>query len=120
MSKELKTETNETAPRRKKVSVKQIKLSDLPVGAKFEGTFKGFVKGDTFRKVNNSGEIVESALQFAIFENNGEKQAYVADKGFVDAISMSQIKEGMNIEVVKQSKEKIGKGREMNRYDIYV
>lgn len=113
-------ETPVIAPTRKKVSVKQVKLSDMPEGFTFEGNFKGFVKGDVFRTVDNKGEIVEKALQFAIFEKDNEKHAFVADKGFVDAISMGQIKEGTNLQFVKLKKEKISKGREMNRYDIYV
>lgn len=124
MSKEKSTETQTPAPvvssNRKKVSLKQVKLSDQPVGFTFEGKYKGLIAGEVFRSIDAKGEIVEKRLQFAIFEKGGERHAFVADKGFIDAITMAEIKEGTEFQFVKLGKEKISKGREMNRYDIYV
>lgn len=106
---------------RKKISVKQVKLSDMEVGFTFKGKFLKFTTGQEFTTVDQkTGELVTKALQFALFEDEkGERISYVADKGLVDAINLAGVSEGNKIEVIKLPKAKIGKGREMNQYDIY-
>ncbi|MGE0175398.1 MAG: hypothetical protein AB7T49_21625 [Oligoflexales bacterium] len=105
---------------RKKISVKQIKLSDMDVGFKFSGKFLQFTKGQEFTTVDTKGELITKALQFALFEDEkGERISYVADKGLVDAITLAGVTTGQKIEVIKLPKAAIGKGRTMNQYDIF-
>ena len=122
----METQTNKNSVKtqnpavRKKISVQQVKLSDQPVGFEFEGKFLGFTKGQPFQKINeNTGEIITKELAFALFENGGTRISYVADKGLQDAINMAGVKENDKIAVIKLPKAKIGKGREMNQYDIF-
>lgn len=120
-TKKQETSTQVAPGLRKKLSVKSVKLSDQEIGFSFKGKFLQWTKGQPFTTVDQkSGEIVTKELQFALFENDaGERISYVADKGLVDAMSMAGVTEGLKIEVVKLPKAKIGKGREMNQYDIF-
>ena len=107
---------------RKKISVTTCKLSDMEKGFTFSGKFVQFTKGQPFQTVDQkTGEIITKELQFALFETleTGERISYVADKGLIEAMNLAGVKEGDRIEVIKLGKAKIGKGREMNQYDIY-
>lgn len=105
---------------RRKISVQTVKLSDMEVGFKFEGKFLGFNKGQPFTTMDKTtGEIITKELNFALFEQDGSRISYVADKGLLDAINMAGVKDGDKIEVIKLPKASIGKGRTMNQYDIY-
>ena len=107
---------------RKKISVKTCKLSDMDVGFTFKGKFIQWTKGQPFSTVNEkTGEILTKELQFALFEDlaTGERISYVADKGLIDQMNLAGVNPGDKIEVQKLGKTKIGKGREMNQYDIF-
>ncbi len=120
-AKETKVSVPTASGNRKKISVKQVKLSDMDVGYTFRGKFLQFTKGSPFTEIKkDTGEIVTKELQFALLESDtGERISYVADKGLIDGFNMAGVTQGMKIEVEKLDKVKIGKGREMNQYEIY-
>lgn len=111
---------NDTKKTRKKLNAVTVKLSDKEPGYEFKGKFLGFSDGQPFNQIDEkTGEIITKSLKLATFENNGERVAYIADKGLQDALTSSMVKEGQEIEVVKLDKVKLPKGRTMNQYDVY-
>jgi hypothetical protein len=113
-------EAKEATPTRRKISVRQVKLSDMDVGFSFKGKYCGTVVGKPFKVINEkTGEITEKTISSVIFETNGERTAYVADQGLLGALNDSMVKEGDHLEVVKLEKVKLTKGRTMNAYDIF-
>lgn len=107
-------------PTRKKISVKTLKLSEQPVGFKFQGVYKGQVLGQPFGRLDNkTGEIVQVQLTSVIMEEGGQRVAYLADAGLKTALVDAMVVEGQYIEVVKLEKAQLTKGRTMNQYDIF-
>ena len=117
----LKNVKNTTNPVRKKISVNRIKLSEQTEGFTFQGIFRGVVLSAPFSDIDKkTGEVITKQLSSVVFENaDGERVAYLADKGLLDNLSTAQVQEGHMIEVVKMPKVLISKGRTMNQYDIY-
>jgi len=104
----------------KKVSVKQIKLSDLEEGAEFAGTLKGFSTKPITVLDEKSGEVMEKELQFVdIADDDGNNVRLVSDVGFRNALEDGHIGIGDWFKGVKLAKIKLPKGRTMNQYDIY-
>lgn len=103
------------AMNRKKISVDNIKLSDQPVGYTFSGIYKGQVLSAPF--INEDGE--SKQLTSVVFDKNGNRTAYLADKGLLQTLSEALVTEGMLIEVVKLEKAKLKGGRTMNQYEVY-
>jgi hypothetical protein len=101
---------------RRKISVKNEKLSDKPAGFSFQGKYVGQAKSAPF--TDDDGE--EKQLTSVIMEAaGGERTAYLADKGLLQTLSEALVKEGDMIEVVKGEKVSIGKGRTMNTYEVF-
>ena len=112
---------NERTPGRRKISVKNVKLSDQDVGFTFSGTYRGTVLGSPFQSVDKTtGELLTKQLKSVIMEDEaGNRLAYLADTGLTNALTEALVKEGQRIEIVKLEKQKLTKGRTMNQYDIF-
>jgi len=109
-------------PTRRKVSVRQVKLSEQEEGFTFSGIFKGFTAGTTFTQIDpKTGEVNEKQLKSMVLEDKETKErtAFLADRGLEGAIQDSMVKEGDWIEIVKLEKVNLSKGRTMNQYDVY-
>lgn len=100
----------------KKVSAKQIKLADQPVGFVLEGKYIGT---NSAEHVDGDGEL--STLHTMIIESpqTGERTKFLADAGLRGALSDAMIVSGDYFKAVKLEKLNIGKGRTMNQWDIY-
>lgn len=108
------------AQNKRKISVTTIKLSDQPTGYTFGGIYKGIVLGANFQQVDSkTGEVVTKQMRHVVFENNGNRTAFVADTGLVQTLETAMVKEGDSLEIVKLEKVKLSKGRTMNQYDIF-
>lgn len=98
-----------------KVSAKQIKLADKPVGYTVEGYYVGMNQSEY---VDGEGEI--STLHTLIIENElKERTKMLADAGLRQALTDGMIVKGDWFKAVKGEKENIGRGRTMNTWDVF-
>ena len=113
-----RTQTETTGKTRtlKKISTDIIKLSDLDVGARVEGTFVGKTTGPWTDKM--TGEISELTRVFFQREN-GSKFLVFEDAGLRNAMANAMVKEGDFIVIEKMEQVDIGNGRRSNQYDIF-
>jgi hypothetical protein len=70
--------------------------------------------------INDKGEVVDKFLSILLMEKEGQRRAYLADKGLLSQMELASIKPGMDFEAKKGEKRKITKGRTMNSWEIYV
>lgn len=107
---------------RKKISTRQVKLSEQEEGFTFQGKFIGIVEGQPYKVIDEkTGEVEYKTLKNAVFEDvdTGDRIAYLADRGLEGALTESMAKAGDLLEIVKLPKVKLTKGRTMNQYDVY-
>lgn len=111
----------ENTLKRKKISVRSVKLSDMEVGFTFSGKYIGISQGQPFNTVDNkTGEVITKTIPSIIMEDaEGNRTAYLADTGLRQAFNDAMVKENQTVEVVKLEKTKLSKGRTMNQYDIF-
>lgn len=121
MSTNLKTVKNTNTGTRKKISVRNVKLSDMPTNFTFRGIYRGTVLGAPFSKVDpKTFEVVTKQLQSVVMEDlEGNRTAYLADMGLTQSLNNAMVQDGSIIEVVKLEKANLSKGRTMNQYDIF-
>ena len=121
MSTNLKNVKNTNTVNRQKISVKTVKLSGEHPGFTFRGIYRGIVLGTPFNKVDpKTFEVMTSQLINVVMEDlEGDRTAYLADKGLTEGLNNAMVQEGHLIEVVKLPKANISKGRTMNQYDIF-
>lgn len=99
----------------KKVSARQIKLSDQPTGFVLEGKYVGTNQSEF---VDKEGEL--STMHTMIIENElGERTKFLADAGLRTSLADSMIQPGDYFKAIKLEKLSIGGGRTMNQWDIY-